>query len=173
MISGEPERSVAARFGLTPASVHRHRVGHLTADLAVARDRAAREQRTEVLGSTNDRAQVGDREDSELDRQRARVDDLGALWTKLRDRAERILADAEAKQDARTALRALRELRGLLGLAVDAASTIQRGEGGAGLLERHPDYARLTAAITGALEGHPEARRAVVAALEGLTREAV
>ncbi|MBI2389496.1 MAG: hypothetical protein HYV09_07860 [Deltaproteobacteria bacterium] len=136
LISGEPFRNIAERFaGLTAASIHRHRHGHLTAAV-----RHAREAEDVQRGATL------------LDQVRA-----------LHARTLRLLAKAEAEDDAPTALRALREARAGLELLakllgeLDTAPTVTVSLG--------TEWASLRTAILRALEPFPDARSAVAQAI--------
>lgn len=89
LLAGEPERSIAARFGsLSRGGVQRHRALHIPTALTKGQDAL------EV----------------------ARADNLIAQLGSLHDRAEAILTQAEAAGELRTALSAIRELRGNLEL---------------------------------------------------------
>lgn len=94
----------------------------------------------------------------------ARADDLLADVRNLQVRALAILDKAEGTGDLRTALGAIREARGNLELLAKLL----------GELDEHPvnvlispEWLELRAVIVTALEPHPEARGAVLGALEG------
>lgn len=136
LIEGQSLRDVAERFGgLTAASIHRHRHGHLAQAVQLARE-AGDAQRGASL----------------LDQVRA-----------LHGRTLRILAKAEAEDDAGTALRAVREARGGLELLarllgeLETAPTVHVAIGS--------EWPALRAAIVAALEPFPDARNAVVQAI--------
>ena len=98
----------------------------------------------------------------------AQADDLLDQVRDLQRRALTILDKAEAADELRTALAAIAQARGNLELLGKLAGELQQ-EGATNIqiaLVEHPDYARLRAAVVGALEEHPEARWAVAAALK-------
>jgi hypothetical protein len=88
LVTGAPYRSIAKRFVLSESAVYRHKVEHLPARLAKAREAA------EV----------------------AQADDLLAQVRDLQDRALAVLGRAESAGELRTALGAIREARGNLEL---------------------------------------------------------
>lgn len=97
IVAGIPNRRVAAQFGLTEAAVRRHRVSHLPAQMARARDAA------------------------EL----ANANDLVAQVPALQARALAILDAADAAGDHRTALSAMREARGALQLVAQLTGELR------------------------------------------------
>ena len=100
----------------------------------------------------------------------AQADDLLDQVRDLQRRALGILDKAEAADELRTALAAIAQAGGNLELLGKLAGELQQ-EGATNIqiaLSAHPDYARLRAAVVGALSEHPEARWAVAAALRGI-----
>ena len=96
------------------------------------------------------------------------ANDLHTMWSELRDRARSILDRAEAANDLKTALGGVRELTRLLDLPLRHAADLRRAEG-AQQLQRHPEWSALRTAVCEALSDFPDARAAVVAALERTT----
>ena len=88
LIQGEPLRSIAGRHGLSSTALHRHKRTHLPEALI-----KAQEAKEIVRGDTL-------------------LEETGALI----EQGRRILAEAWAAGDHRTALNAIREIRGCLGL---------------------------------------------------------
>jgi hypothetical protein len=136
LITGAPYRSVAKRFGLSESAAYRHKTEHLPAQLLKAR---------EVEEAT-------------------RADDLLEQVRHLQVHALDILERAEKAGDLRTALAAISQARGNLELLGKLAGELD---------ERHvvnlnvsPEWLELRAVIVGALEPHPQARVAVLRALE-------
>lgn len=143
LVSGEPYRSVANRYeSLSQAAVQRHQENHLPTTLAKAKEAG------EV----------------------AHADDLLAQVRDLQARTLAILEAAEETSQHRTALAAIREARSNLELLAKLL----------GELDDRPqinllisaEWIELRAVIVGALEPHPEARRAVLRALEGERNDA-
>ena len=132
---GQSLRAIAAAYSVGRGAVTRHRDRHLPAALARAAD--ARE----VAHGT----------------------DLVAQMTDLQRRTLGILAKAERKDQARTALAAIGEARRNLKLL--ATITGELAVEGAVNIILAPQWLELRIAIVGALAPFPEARRAVIAAL--------
>jgi hypothetical protein len=97
IVAGTPNRRVAALFDVSEQAVRRHRVGHLPAQMARARDAA------------------------EL----ADADDLVAQVRALQARALAILDHADAAGDRRTALTAIREARSALQLVAQLTGALR------------------------------------------------
>ena len=87
LVNGEAYRSIAARFGTSTTSLHRHRVDHLAAEIARAHE-----------------AQTVARADSLLDEVRTGGDRAERLYAA----AEGILVRALEVKDLKTALQAIR-----------------------------------------------------------------
>jgi transposase-like protein len=136
IIRGGSYRTIAEEYGLGRMSIQRHAASHLPATLARAHEAH------EV----------------------ARADDLLAQVRQLQDRALGILRRAERKGDLRSASGAIREARGLIELLGKLAGQLQDGVTvNVALL---PEWTALRGRILVALEPHPEAREAVIKALE-------
>jgi hypothetical protein len=128
--------SVSALFGVSESAIRRHKANHLPAKLVMAR------QAEEVAEADGLLSQVQD----------------------LQGRALGILDAAEGTGDLRTALGAIREARGNLELLAKLL----------GELDDRPvvnvlvsaEWLELRAVVVDALEAHPEARGAVLRALE-------
>jgi hypothetical protein len=135
-IAGTPKRRIASHYGVSERAVRYHLREHLPALLALARD-AERAARADTL----------------LDRIEA-----------LQSRTLAILEAAEETNEHRTALSAIREARGNLELIGEVTKELNR----APTLNLHlnPEWLELRAVIVGALDAHPDARGAVLRALE-------
>ena len=129
--------SVSSLFGVSESAVRRHKVNHLPAKLVMAQ---AAEEVAEA--------------DSLLDQVRG-----------LQDRAYAILGKAEAAGELRTALGAIREARGNLELLAKLLGELD--ERPQINIHLSPEWLELRAVIITALEPHPDARGAVLRALEG------
>jgi hypothetical protein len=130
--------SVSSLFGVSESAVRRHEANHLAAKLVLA-EKAAEEV--------------------------AQADDLLEQVRDLQSRAYGILDKAEGVGDLRTALGAIREARGNLELLAKLLGELD--ERPVVNLNLSPEWLELRAVIVGALEPHPEARGAVLRALEG------
>jgi len=102
---------------------------------------------------------------SQQAREVARANDLLVQMHDLQQRAMRILALAEATLDLRCALMAIREARENLTMQARLAIEAQKSTESVLLL---PEWVAIQNAIVNALEGHPEARQAVLDALSRL-----
>src|SRR5215208_2799383 len=131
--------SVSSLFGFSESAVRRHKANHLPAKLVMA------EKAAEVAEAGSLLAQMGD----------------------LQSRAYGILDKAEGAGDLRTALGAIREARGNLELLAKLLGELD--ERPVVSLNFTPEWLELRAIIVGALEPHPEARGAVLSALEGVS----
>jgi hypothetical protein len=136
-IAGTPKRRIASHYGVSERAVRYHLREHLPALLALARDAAQ-----------------ASRADSLLDRIEA-----------LQSRTLAILEATEETHDHRVALAAIREARGNLELIGEVTKELDRTP----TLNLHlnPEWLELRAVIVGALDAHPDARGAVLRALEG------
>jgi hypothetical protein len=137
LVAGAPYRSVAERFRLSESAVYRHKTEHLPAHLLKARD---------IEDIT-------------------RADDLLHQVRNLQAHALDILERAEKSGDLRTALAAISQARGNLELLGKLAG--QLDERPVVNLNVSPEWMELRAVIVGALDAHPEARGAVLSAIEG------
>src|SRR5918997_1142496 len=137
LVGGASNRSAASLYDVSEASVRRHKSNHLPAKLVMA-ERAA-----EV----------------------AEADTLLEQVKGLQGRAYAILEKAEENGELRTALGAIREARGNLELLAKLLGELD--ERPQINLNVSPEWLELRAVIVTALEPHPEARGAIVEALEG------
>jgi len=137
-VAGTPKRRIASRYGVTERAVRHHTREHLPALLALARD-----------------AERAARADSLLDRIEA-----------LQSRTLAILEASQETHDHRVALAAIREVRANLELIAEVTKELDRTP----TLNLHlnPEWLELRTTIVGALDPHPEARGAVLRALEGV-----
>jgi hypothetical protein len=134
----EPTQTVAKRFGLVGQSVARHKANHLAPALAAS-------------------AKVRDA---------LRVEDLIAQVVALNKKVDAVLSQAEGDRDMAMVLKGVREAREnvlalgrLLGEISDATVTVN--------VLQAPQFIAVRAKIILALAKWPEARRAVVEALDG------
>ena len=130
---------IAALFRVSDDALSRHKANHLPATLVKAREAQ------EV----------------------AQADDLLEEVRSLQSRALTILNTAEGVGDLRTALGAIREARGNLELLAKLVG--QLDERPQMHLHLSPEWLELRTTIVGALEGHREAREAVLNVLEAGT----
>jgi hypothetical protein len=137
LVSGQSNRGIAKRFGVDDAAVFRHRNAHLPAQVAMARE--AREV--------------------------ARADDLLAGVVALRKRLQAALDAAQAAKDVASLSRELRET---LRLMLELEGRLRHGAQVQVALSvgQSPEWLSLLARITRALGPYPEARQAVLAAVE-------
>jgi hypothetical protein len=138
LVTGAPYRSVAKRFELSESSVYRHKIEHLPAHLLKAREAQ------EV----------------------AQADDLLEQVRDLQAHALDILERAEKAGDLRTALAAISQARGNLELLGKLAGELD--ERPVVNLNVSAEWLELRTVIVAALEQHPEARGAILRALEGV-----
>ena len=131
LVSGEPNRRIAAQHGLTEQALRRHRADHVPAAMALAAEAA----------------------------EMAHADDLLGQVRRLQARVLTILDRTESTGDLRTALGAIREARGnvellakLLGHLNDAPQVN---------VMVSPEWLSVRAVILAALATFPEARAAV------------
>lgn len=152
LVAGESERIVATQYGLTQASVHRHRQHHIPAALAAAHQAAEAARGDDLLGQL-----------------RQHVGELRALFTASCE----VLRDARAMGDLDRVLKAvdaagrahghaLRHLELLAKLAgeLDERPTVN--------LLVAPEWIAVRTAVLRALEAHPQALEDVRAALRRL-----
>jgi hypothetical protein len=135
LVSGTPNRSIAAQYHLTEQAVRRHKADHLPAALAQA-------QAAEEVSA---------------------ADKLLAEVERLHQLALSILAKAGHAGDLRTALAGIREARGCLELEAKIRGEIASAPTVNVLVS--PDWLRLRAVILLALAPYPEARIALASAL--------
>ncbi len=147
LIGGEPVVRVASRYftidgkALGRMAMQRHKDEHLPATLAKA----------------------------EAAKEISRADDLLAQVEQLKRKAIALLLKAEASGDYRTALAGVREARACLELLLEVEGEIDRRPVVNILVS--DEWLRVRGAIIAALDGHPEAQRAVVGALSASVGE--
>ena len=137
LVDGGRFRHIAARFNISTGALQRHKAEHLLTALINA-----------------GRAEEVARGDTLLDQLRG-----------LQDRALSILGKAEAAGDLRTALGGVREARGCLELLGKLAGELHDGPTVNVLVA--PEWVTLRSTILVALEPYPQAKGAVVEALNG------
>ena len=137
-IAGTPKRRIASHYGVSERAVRYHLREHLPALLALARD-----------------AERAARADSLLDRIEA-----------LQSRTLAILEATEETGEHRTALAAIREARGNLELLAKLLGELDERPQVNVLVS--PQWLELRAVVVNALGPHPQAREAVLRALEGM-----
>lgn len=137
LAEGTALSALAALYRVSDDALGRHKANHLPATLAKAAEAA------EV----------------------SRADDLLRQLRALQSKTLGLLLRAEGAGDLRTALSAVREARGNVELLAKLSGELD--ERPVLNLNVSPEWLELRAVIVGALEPHPEARGAVLSALEG------
>jgi len=137
LVAGEANTRLSSVFAVSEQALRRHKGSHLPAKLVMAQ---AAEEAAEA--------------DTLLDQ-------VGGLQR----RALAILDRAEEAGELRTALSAIREARGNLELLAKLLGELD--ERPVVNLNVSPEWIELRAVIVGALDAHPDARGAVLAAIEG------
>ncbi len=140
LVGGASNRAVASERDVSEAAVRRHKANHIPAKLALA---------------------AKERGEDELEE----ADDLLGRVRGLQSRTLGILDKAEAAGDLRTALGAVREARGNVELLAKLLGELD--ERPVNVLIS-PEWLELRAVVVGALESHPDAREAVLRAVEGV-----
>ncbi len=136
LVRREPFRHIAAHHEVSTGALVRHSDDHLTATLLQAQDAADVAHADNILGEVLD----------------------------LRNHALGILDKAEKADDLRTACSAIREARSCIELLAKVAGTLQDAPTINVFLS--PEWKTVQVAILQALLPHPDARQAVVAALD-------
>ena len=136
LVEGTAFPALVAKYRVSKDALSRHKVNHLPVTLVKA------QEAQEV----------------------ANADDLLEVVRNLQSRALTILGRAEGVGDLRTALGAIREARGNLELLAKLVGELDERPQINVLV--HPEWLELRAVIVNALEPHPEARGAVLGALE-------
>jgi hypothetical protein len=136
LVGDASNRSLASLYDVSEAAVRRHKAKHLPAKLLMAQAAEEMAQADTLLGQVRD----------------------------LQERALDILGKAEEAGELRTALGAIREARGNLELLAKLLGELD--ERPVVNLNLSPEWLELRAVIVTALEPHPEARGAVLRALE-------
>lgn len=136
LVAGGAFRGIARQYAVSDDALRRHKQDHIPQALAQAQEAA------DV----------------------AHADDLLAQVRELQAKTQNILVQAEAAGDLRTALGAIREARGNLELLARLLGELN--ESRVVNIYQAPEWISLRTVIVGALDAHPEARMAVVQALE-------
>jgi hypothetical protein len=152
-VCSHPEREAIDR-----ALVEGQSTGKLAGRYRTIDERAIRRHRSNHLPTALARA----REAEEV----SRADDLLAQVRGLQDRALNILGKAEDSGDLRAALGAIREARGNLELLAKLLGELDERPQVNVLVS--PQWLELRAVVVAALGPHPQAREAVLRALEGM-----
>ena len=97
MVTGEPERTIADRYGLSKSGVHRHATNHLPTILAHAARRRNQQQEAELI-------------DFAIADWRSRLSVQNTRWLVLNRRVLQLLDDSGATSACLSLLRELREL---------------------------------------------------------------
>jgi hypothetical protein len=137
LVGGTALSELAAIYRVSDDSLGRHKANHLPAKLVMAHAAEEVAQADTLLGQVRD----------------------------LQERALAILDKAEEAGELRTALGAIREARGNLELLAKLLGELSDQPQVNVLIS--PEWLQLRAVIVTALEPHPEARGAVLRALEG------
>ena len=135
LLSGTANRRIATQYSLSEAAVRRHRKSHLPAELIQAQEAQAV----------------------------AQADDLLAQVVSLKDKALKILGQAETEGDLRTALAAIRETRSTLELLARLLGELREQTTVNVLVS--PEWVQLRTTILTALEPFTEARLHVAGVL--------
>ena len=138
LVHREPYRSIAKRFGVSAAAVQRHSRDHIP----------------QLLVKASEALEVAD------------ADDLLAQVQDLQARTLGILDAAETSHEHRTGLSAIREARGNLELLAKLLGELDERPQVNVLVS--PQWLELRAVVVNALGPHPQAREAVLRALEGM-----
>jgi hypothetical protein len=138
LIGRQAFRAIARQYGVSKDALLRHHDDHLPASLVKAKEASEAAQADALL------AQVVD----------------------LRDKALGVLTKAENSDDLRAAVAAIREARGCVELLGKLAGQLQDAPTVNIVLS--PEWMAIQTNILAALGPHPEARLAVVHALEGV-----
>ncbi|WP_292417670.1 sporulation transcriptional regulator SpoIIID [Methanoregula sp.] len=155
IVNGRTVRSIAEEFGVSKSTVHRHKnEGHIcrTMQKAAGSPLCPDDKRGDIVAITQ-------------------AEDM-VKWTKgLLGKAVRILDAAEAEGDKRTALAGIREARASIETLYNLTNSV------AGMNVRDltvnqgvspKEYSETISRVIRALEPYPDARIAVLAALEGM-----
>jgi len=142
LIEGQSERVIANQFSITQGSLHRHKRSHLDENLLKAHELK------EML----------------------HADDLLGQIKSLQERAYKNLDLAESERDVKSISMALREARGNLELLARLLGKLQETKVVNVLIS--PEWMSLKIEILNALSPYPEAREAIVEALQSRKEEA-
>ena len=137
IIEGVTMRNIGAQYGMSEASVQRHKNSHLAKDLVIAQ---------EAKDITS-------------------ADSLMSDLTSLKDRAERILATCEENGDLRTSLGAIKELRNCIELLLKVSGELKPSQ--TVNISIHPEWLQLQTVIFQTLDEFPMAKSALIQAIGG------
>jgi hypothetical protein len=151
IVAGDSLRMLAARFGISKSTLHRHKTQHLLEAIAYEGPAAGPEVWGDLLAK--------------------RIEALGDRAERLFGKAEDVMRRAERRRDGRTVLSAIKAASGVLGelrgaLELNAKLAGQLRDGMTVNVLVMPEWQRLRGAILAAVEPFPEARAAMVKALE-------
>lgn len=138
LLSGDPYRNIAERFGTSATALTRHKLGHIPAHLSRAMEAEAVADAGDLLGQVR------------------------GLQTK----ALQLLDKAERAGDYRTALAGVREARACVALLAEVEGQLDRRTTVNILLSS--EWLSVRTALMVALRPHPEAAAAVAASLKTL-----
>ncbi len=141
LLARVPLRALAGRFGLSTTALHRHKQAHIPAALAQAQGAQELAQAEALLSQAQ-----------------------GLLAQALK-----VLNEAEARGDYKTALQGIREARGLIALLAGLGRGQSPRPGAEFLMS--PKWWRTRSALLEALEPYPEIRAAVAQRLLALEAE--
>lgn len=141
---GTSLRHLSGKYGVSISAAHRHKTRCLPTT-AIAEQAEQEEQR--------------------------RGQSLAEFWQDLKQRFERIAADAKRAGDQRAETAATRELTRLMDLAVRAASELQAKSSASAPLHEHKDFAVLTGVLFAVLSPYPEAEVALRNALASIAAQ--
>ncbi len=136
LVGGASNRSAASLYDVSEAAVRRHKTNHIPSTLAKAEEA----------------------------KEAGRAGDLLGQVRALQGKTLGILLRAEGSGDLRTALGAIREARGNVELLAKLSGELDESPVVNVLLS--PEWIELRAVIVGALDAHPDARGAVLQAIE-------
>lgn len=139
LVSREPYRAVAKQFGLSTSALKRHSAEHIPQLLVTANEAVLHSQ----------------------------ADDLIRHMRGLQGKTLKLLEEAEAAGDLGTALRGVREARGNIELLARLRQLIDSQPQTVNLTISS-EWLELRTVIVNALESFPEARAALMKALEGV-----
>ena len=137
IIAGVTLRNIGSQYGMSEASVHRHKKAHLPKELALAHEAKEITSSDSIMGDLID----------------------------LKDRAERILETSERTGDLRTALLGIKELRNTIELLLKVSGELQPAQ--TVNISIHPQWVQLQQVIFKTLEGFPAAKSALIEAIGG------
>lgn len=145
-------RKVAKTFQLPPSAVQRHKQAHLGKALGKAR---------ELL------AQAGPAAIEHVRAEVERSESLDELYERIGRELNTLLEQARLAKDRKSMHAAITALQGQVSLKLKGAALLQQQSTRTPLVA-HPQWAQFLAVLVGALNPHPAAKAALVAALAKL-----